>query len=515
MPRIFNTTGLCNPADHYMLPAAARLPQVMGLVEKKSYFVIHAPRQTGKTTALYELARQLTDGGRYAAALSMEVGQPYGDQPDLAEGPILEDWRHALRAQLPADLQPPPWPTAEPRARIGAALTAWAGAAPRPLALFLAEVDALQDLTLVAVLRQLRSGFARRPRHFPSSIALVGLRDIRDYKVASGGSGRLGASSPFNISAESLTLPNFSRADVAALYGQHATDTGQAFLPDAVDRAFEITDGQPWLVNALARQCVEVLVPDRTRPVTRSVMDQAKEILISRQDTHLDSLAERLREARVRRVIEPILAGRALVDVPEDDRRFVIDLGLVRRSTEGGLVIANPIYREVIPRVLTNAIQDSLPSIQPMWLKPDGRVDMCRLLDAFLAFWRRHGQPLLKSSPYHEVAPHLVMMAFLHRLANAGGTIEREYAIGSGRIDICVRCGPDAFAFELKVWRADEPDPLAEGLVQLDGYLAGLGLETGWLVIFDQRPGQPPIAERTRAEEAATPGGRRVTVVRG
>jgi hypothetical protein len=181
----------------------------------------------------------------------------------------------------------------------------------------------------------------------------------------------------------------------------------------------------------------------------------------------------------------------------------------------GGLAVANPIYREVIPRVLAGGPQDSLPRILPTWLRPDSRLDPERLLQAFLSFWRQHGQPLLASAPYHEVAPHLVLMAFLYRVANMGGTLEREYAIGSGRMDICLRFGPDTLAMELKVWRDGEGDPLSEELAQLDGYLSSLGLETGWLVIFDRRSGQPPIRERTTTEQATTPGGRIVTVIRG
>jgi hypothetical protein len=153
--------------------------------------------------------------------------------------------------------------------------------------------------------------------------------------------------------------------------------------------------------------------------------------------------------------------------------------------------------------------------LRPTWLTADGKLDPQRLLVAFLAFWRQHGQPLLKSAPYHEIAPHLVMMAFLHRVANAGGSLEREYAIGSGRIDLLLRYKDVSLAIELKTWRAGERDPLAQGLAQLDEYLAGLGLETGWLVIFDQRPGLPPISERTSAEESITLAGRRVTVIRG
>jgi hypothetical protein len=250
-------------------------------------------------------------------------------------------------------------------------------------------------------------------------------------------------------------------------------------------------------------------------PITLAHIDAAKTILIDRQETHLDSLAERLREPRMRAIIEPMLAGRALGDVPPDDIQFVLDLGLCRKDPDGGLVIANPIYREVLPRALSGTAMASLPRIPATWLTPEGRLDPQRLLDTFLAFWRQHGQPLLGTAHYHEIAPHIVMMAFLHRVTNGGGSLEREYAIGSGRMDICLRYGPDTLGIEIKVWRDGERDPLAEGLAQLDSYLNGLGLATGWLVIFDRRSGLSPIAERTRAEPAQTPSGRTVTVIRG
>ncbi|WP_437313391.1 ATP-binding protein [Sorangium sp. So ce385] len=515
MPRWFNTAGPCDPADHYMLPPEERLPGIRDLIDRKAYFVLHAPRQIGKTTSLLTLAQALTREGRYVAILvTMEVGAPFPDDLGAAELAVLAAWRRIAGWQLPSELQPPPFPDAPPGERIGAALGVWAQAAPRPLVVFLDEIDALRDITLISVLRQLRSGYPGRPHGFPHALALVGLRDVRDYKVASGGGDRLGTSSPFNIKVESLTLRNFTRDEVAALYAQHTAETGQSFDSSAVDRAFELTQGQPWLVNALARQLVDVLVKDRAQPITAADVDRAKEILIERQDTHLDSLVERLREPRIRAVIEPMLAGGTLGDVPEDDRRFAVDLGLLRRAAEGGLVIANPIYREIIVRQLASGVRDSLPRIPATWLTPDGRLDADRLLDAFLSFWRQHGEPLLGAAPYHEIAPHLVVMAFLHRVVNGGGTIEREYAIGRGRMDLCVRYAGETLAIELKVWRDGRPDPLAEGLVQLDEYLAGLGLQRGWLILFDQRSGQPPIAERTRREHASTPAGREVVVIR-
>ena len=515
MPKWFNTAGPCRPDKHYMLPAIARLPPLDRLIAQESYFVIHAPRQTGKTTTMLSLAQQLTAQGDYAAIMvSVEVGEPFSHNPDKADVYILESWRQAASAWLPEDLQPPPWPKVE-GSRIGAALQAWSKASLRPLVVFIDEIDSLMDDALIAVLRQLRDGYPRRPQNFPHSLALIGMRDIRDYKVTSGGKTRLQTASPFNIKVESFTLGNFSAEEVAQLYGQHTTETGQAFLPEAIALAFDLSQGQPWLVNAIARQVVEAIVPDEQTTITPEHIHQAKEILIQRRDTHLDSLSQRLEEPRIRAVIEPLMAGQKLDQIPLDDRDYLVDLGLLRRSSEGGIVVANRIYQEVLARMLASGPQDSLPQISPTWLQPDGQLDIDKLLDAFLMFWRQHGQPLLKSAPYHEIAPHLVMMAFLHRVVNGGGTLEREYAIGTDRMDLCLRYGTVTLGIELKVWRQGRPDPLTVGLGQLDKYLAGLGLEFGWLVIFDQRDGLPPIAERTTTEMAQTINGRQVTVIRG
>jgi hypothetical protein len=164
---------------------------------------------------------------------------------------------------------------------------------------------------------------------------------------------------------------------------------------------------------------------------------------------------------------------------------------------------------------LTYTTRASIGRIEPRWLDTEGNLLPTELLQAFLAFWRQHGEPLFKSTPYPEIAPHLVLMAFLHRVVNGGGTLEREYAIGSGRMDICLRYGPVVMGMELKVWRLGQPDPLAKGLAQLDKYLDGLGLDTGWLVIFDRRPNLPPISERTTTEMALSPAGREITVIRG
>ena len=514
MKKWFNTAGPCKADIHYMLPASDRLPEIEQLIAQENYFVIHAPRQTGKTTAMISLAQELTASGKYNAVMvSVEVGSAFPDEPEKAEQAILSAWRDAADFWLPNELKPPIHNPNQPPQRIGNFLKVWSELSPRPLVIFIDEIDSLQNQTLITVLRQLRDGFPRRPQGFPQSVALVGMRDVRDYKYASGGGERLNTSSPFNIKVRSFTLSNFSPEEVKNLYQQHTEATGQIFTPEAIDLAFHLTQGQPWLVNAIAKEITEYIAKDPNTPITAEFVNQAKEILIQRQDTHLDSLAERLREERVRAIIQPILAGQELPDVPQDDVRYVLDLGLC--SNDNGLAIANPIYQEVLPRVLAYVTSASMGYIQPIWLGEQGEFLPECLLESFLEFWRQHGEPLFKSTPYPEIAPHLVLMAFLHRVVNGKGTLEREYAIGSGRMDICLRYGKLTLGMELKVWRDRKPDPLNEGLKQLDKYLSGLNLDTGWLVIFDRREGLPPLSDRTTTESAISPAGRNITVIRG
>jgi len=524
MGRRFNTTGPCLPKYHYMVPPLERLPEAPSLVARMGYFVVHAPRQTGKTTTLRALAEELTAAGEHAALhFSCEIGEAAGDDYGAAQRGILDMVRRRAEDCLPPELRPPPWPAAAEEDLLGAALSAWARACPRPLVLFFDEIDALRGASLVSVLRQLRDGFSERPERFPASVALCGLRDVRDCKAASGGDPtRLGTASPFNIKLKSLRVGDFTPGEVRELYGQHTADTGQQFLPDAVERAVELTAGQPWLVNALAAEIVEEMAVPAAEAITVGHVEQAEERLILARATHLDSLAAKLVEPRVLRVMQPVLAGTlARFDPYDDDLQYVRDLGLV--AARPPVRVANPVYREVIARVLGAETEANVVADPRSFVLPDGRLDFDRLLREFAAFWREHGEVLTSGAVYHEVAPQLVLMGYLQRIVNGGGYVEREYGIGRGRIDLLVRWpyqshgGKRAWqqeAVELKVWRDGTPDPLAEGLAQLDGYLERLGLGGGTLVIFDRRPTAPPIAERTRFAAATTPAGRAATILR-
>ncbi|HZF56025.1 MAG TPA: hypothetical protein VE093_45740 [Polyangiaceae bacterium] len=221
-------------------------------------------------------------------------------------------------------------------------------------------------------------------------------------------------------------------------------------------------------------------------------------------------------------MIGPLLeGGYAGGDTYDDDVQYARDLGLVTITKP--LRVANPIYREVIARVLASQAEDSVAVEPKSFVRPDGRLDLRKLLLEFAAFWREHGEVIAAGMPYHEVAPQLVLMAYLQRVVNGGGYIDREYGIGRGRIDLLVRWplkgegGGRAWqreALELKVWRTGEKDPRPKGLSQLDGYLERLGLDEGVLVLFDQRKEAASPETEAEIEEVPLASGRKANVLR-
>ncbi|MBO0802698.1 MAG: ATP-binding protein [Nocardiopsaceae bacterium] len=520
--RYFNTTGPCDSARHYMLPASVRLPRARQLVEEGRYFVVHAPRQTGKTTTITALAREVTAvGGHAALRVSIEGVGPLGEDISAVELAVLDSIRQAADRELPAELRPPrPWPDAATGTQLGQGLMDWAVACPLPLALLIDEIDTLQGNALVSVLRQLRSGFSYKAQAFPDSVVLCGMRDLKDYRVAAG-SGPVPSSpgSPFNILEDSLRIMDFTRDEVTALYRQHTEETGQEFTPEAIGRAYDYSQGQPWLVNALAYEITRRMEIQPPEPITADHVDTAKERLVLSGAVHLDSLSARLHEPRIQRFIEPLLAGTLITTDPayNDDLRYARDLGLI--APDDPVRVANPVYREIIVRDLAAASASQISESPSRFVLPDGRLDLPALLDAFIDFWLENGEFMTANETYHEAAAQLVFMGFLQRIVNGGGFIDREYAVGSGRTDILIRkpYGNHRLqreAIELKAWAPGKADPLKAGLKQLDGYLDRFRLDTGTLIIFDRRPSAPSIADRTQLSKETTPSGRVITLLR-
>ena len=254
------------------------------------------------------------------------------------------------------------------------------------------------------------------------------------------------------------------------------------------------TQGQPWLVNALAYEACfkNETGQDRSQPITAEAIYDAREQLILRREIHLDQLADKLKEDRVRRVVEPLLSGGEERRFIDRDLEYVRDLGLV--AQERPMRIANPIYAEVVPRELTWVIQEEFEQETAWYVTADGSLDVVALLTAFQTFFREHSEHWVGRFQYREAGPQLLLQAFLQRIVNSGGRIEREYGLGRGRTDLLILWpqGDETrkIVIECKLLHKSLDQTIAEGLEQTAEYMDRCDAEAGHLVIFDRREGR-------------------------
>ena len=528
--RFFSTAGPVRPDDHYAIAPLDRVDvdELLSLIRAKQYFVLHAPRQTGKTSALIALRDLLNSGavGNFRCVnVNVEVAQVARD--DVAEGIRAVLSSLALSAQLLGDdYLDDVWPDMLAKAGANNALrqvlARWCAANPTPLVLLVDEIDSLVGDTLLSVLRQLRAGYEHRPEGFPQSVVLCGVRDIRDYRIRSSAGEVIAGGSPFNVAAKSLRMGDFTEAETRALMAQHTEETGQRFSEAAVDSVWTQTCGQPWLVNALcAGACFDNKAGrDRSRAIEVDDIYAAREELILARRTHLDQLAHKLEEERVRRVVEPMLSGGEARHHARD-LEYLRDLGLVAVADPPR--IANPIYREVVPRELGYVLQSSLDIHTRWYVDGDGRLNMTKLLTAFSTFFGEHAEHwLAQLGAYREAAPQLILQSYLQRVVNSGGRIEREYGLGRGRTDLLVLWPREAgqpsdlwerFVVECKVLRDTDRKSLDSviecGVKQTLGYMAQCGAEEGHLVVMDRRSEARRRSEECRHGDGEADGGER------
>lgn len=503
MEIFFNTAGPIKPSLHYYVDSKKRwnFEEVLNLIAQEKYFILHAPRQTGKTSALLALVEYLNNSGKYEAIYAnIEASQAAREDVSRGIRAVLVEIASGMSFFLKDSFLSENWlavfEKSGPDKALTELLTLWTQKSKKPTVLFLDETDALIGDTLISLLRQIRSGYNKRPTAFPISIILCGVRDVRDYRIHSAKTKEIiTGGSAFNIKAESLRLENFTKAHIQDLYEQHTKATGQTFEEGVLDLVWHYTEGQPWLVNALAYEATYNMkeTKDRNRTITVETIKTAKERLILRRDTHLDQLVDKLQEPRVRRVIEPMLSGKlSSSDHRPDDVQYVRDLGLIDVNRNGQIDIANAIYKEIIPRELTWTMQTGMTTDYLWYIQPDGSLDIIKLLKNFQDFFRKNSEHWLEVYDYKEAGPQLLLQAYLQRIVNGGGRIEREYGFGRGRTDLFIEYfyGDDQkqeIVLELKILYNSIESTIQEGLIQIKKYMDKCGTKQGHLLIFDRR----------------------------
>ncbi len=508
--RFFNTAGPVKATKHYHIPLIDRMDwdEIKRLIDDERYFIFHAPRQTGKTSTLLAIMAALNQTGEYRAVYAnieaVQAARGNAERGIPAICSIIADsinfytkdskitqWFYDNSGRIPVD------------DLLKQLLSFWSSrpATKRsgqiPTVLLLDEVDALVGDTLISLLRQLRAGYTQRPEAFPQSVILCGVRDVRDYRMEQPGGEIITGGSAFNIKAKSLRMANFTEKETTALILQHTEATGQSFESSIFPELWEDTKGQPWLVNALAHEMVweDKTARDRTLSIDLERYFAARERLIQSRATHLDQLADKLREDRVRRVIAPLFAN---IDgdpaFRDSDLGYVEDLGLINRRPQ--VHISNRIYREILPRELIISTQEGLSHQQAWYLTEDHRLDMPKLLIAFQQFFRENSQSWIERFDYKEAGPQLLLQAFLQRILNGGGRLHREYGLGRKRTDLLMEWPLDQekgmygevqrVVLELKILRGNLETQLPKALVQTLEYADIAGANEAHLIFFNR-----------------------------
>jgi len=147
--------------------------------------------------------------------------------------------------------------------------------------------------------------------------------------------------------------------------------------------------------------------------------------------------------------------------------------------------------------------------IDPKWyVKADGKLDIQKVLTEYIKFYKRNHELVTKRRTYTEAAHHLLLVAWLQRIVNSGGRVNHEYAVGLGRLDLCIEFADEQFALELKL---KHKNVLSEGKKQLVNYLHRLSLDNGWLVIFSRA--EVSDWDAVGKQEWVESGGKKIEVI--
>lgn len=500
--RTFNVAGPVAATDHYCIPPLDRdgVDSALTLIREKKYFILHGPPQSGKTSALLALADSLNSGdhGEYRCVyVNVEVARgAREDIPRVVPAVIGELEQAGLRYLQDESLKEhcaEALSRGRPETAIERLLAAWSRSDPRPLVLLVDGIDSLEGDGLLTALRQLRAGYDLRPGEFPQSIVLCGLRDLPDLRIRSSSTGYVVAGdSAFNIGADPVRLGNFSRDEVDRLLAQHTAESGQEFEPAAVNRVWVQTRGQPGLVNALCRRACYLAESEGPsgRPITEDALWEAQEYLLQERGAHLGRLADELEDGRVRRVIETLMSGTPVPSVCAEDVGYNRDLGLIALDDDPQR-IANPIYREAVPRYLTSALQADLPMEPERFVDAAGGVDLHGLLEDFRDFFYKRSEHWDQQILGYDAGPQLLLQAYLQKVVSSNGWMLRDYGIGRGRTDLLVvwRQGGKKrrFVIECMECHRNLERLIRVGSVNTGSYMKRCGAEAGHFVIFDPR----------------------------
>lgn len=472
--RVFNTSGPCDPEKHYTVMREGLVAQGEVLVEQGRYFTIFAPRQSGKTTYLQLLLRQLQKHGYLPIWISFE-GLKTLTRPRFYQA-LTERLQQEFALYDIKGLD-------KIEDQFGLELyLKQASSQPRPIVIFIDEFEDIPTEVLNELMHIFRSLYHKRQFHKLHSLGLVGVSTVAELVLSS--------ASPFNV-VDELRIPYFTLHEVQDLIGQYVRETGQSFDADVVHAIYENSVGQPGLVCALCQYLVTVVVTNRNEPVTIEAFYRTlNHFLTERFDKNISNIVQKAREKR--EFMLRVLFGDSAIpfSVNEPNIAWLFANGVIG-NVNGYVDVIVPLYSKALItafRPLINGEAQHYVSAYDTFADyvNENGLNLGAIIEKYREYIHRRGFQAFDTEHLKEGAWHYSLDNFINFFVERlGGMTFVEVPSGRGRADILIVQQGRKYLIETKVF--SDQYLFQQGKQQLADYLTSEGLSEGYYVVFSNK----------------------------
>jgi len=502
MKKDFNITGTCRADEHYMMDDSRRFAEIMDFVERGKYFVINRPRQYGKTTMLRALLKDLAKREDYLPILMNFQGiSSSAHESDIAFGQffykeLCRSLSYSQTFEAKDELKSLPLPqTIE---ELSERITELVHLTSRKLVLLIDEVDASSNYEpFLVLLGMLRTKFLNRdlPQHRTfHSIVLAGVHDIKSLKFSLRNPEDAQYNSPWNIAADFKVVMEFYPEEIIFMLRQYSeAENVKINFEEIAEKLYYYTSGYPFLISKLCKTIAEDILPkkyDKTE-WTLEDLEKSVQLLLKENNTNFDSLIKNLENNQdLYRLAYSVLIEGAIIPFNPDvsTTRLGRMYGIFKEN--GRLKIHNKIYEQriynymIVNKIEANLTQKTRHYLGDQFTNDNGSLDLETVLRKFQSFMKE--QYSQKNRELIEREWRLIFLAFLKPILNGQGHDFKEVETSEEkRLDIVVTYLEWKYIIELKIWRGEKSHK--KGLDQLANYLEIHGVESGFLLIFDDR----------------------------
>jgi hypothetical protein len=468
--RSFNTSGPNITAQHYTLERSVLVERGLDLIRQSRYYTIWAPRQTGKSTYFRLMALEAEKEGFQVIHFNVEN----------YKGESLKGFLSKLNLELKGiGLKTPEFDTFGDFSRYVESIK------DRRLVLIIDEIEGLNPDLFGQFLHTVRNLYHFRESHCLKSVILVGVSNIV---------GVVGDNaSPFNI-ADNLMVPYFTGEEVTALLDQHTRETGQIIDKKVVKKIFEITAGQPGLVNGFANQLV-TRWPDLPKLGYKHYLEVEDWYLNVAIDKNFANILNKANEFRA--FLESLLFSET--DIPfKIDRPAIKALhinGVIRPNKRGYVEFWVPFYKKRLYDAYypyTNGERGEIGAglqIQS-YFTPTGQLNIDQLIGDYKSYVKRRGFAVFREKDDNGKVISMKEAGLFYSfetwlsafISQVGGHSYPEAQVGLGRSDLIVNIRGVEMLFECKRYYGERQ--FVEGHGQLAYYARSLGQKRAIYIVF-------------------------------